>query len=59
MLAKKAGETRTPAERSFGLGSTAECLESLAGQLVSIFLTRCKRLKGIFVVQSLFFNSRD
>ena len=34
MLAKKVADNCTPAEKSFGLGSTAECLESLAGQLV-------------------------
>jgi hypothetical protein len=33
MLLKKVGKNCTPAEKSFGVGSTAECLESLAGHL--------------------------
>ena len=33
MLLKKVGKNCTPAEKSFGVGSTAECLESLGGHL--------------------------
>jgi hypothetical protein len=44
MLLKKVGKNCTPAEKSFGVGSTAECLESLAGHLVSWAVPEMKRL---------------
>jgi len=56
MIFKKTRNNCTPAEKSFGVGSMAECMESLDGQLVSIYnlydtLARCYKTFSVRILR--------